>query len=138
MIITVAGYRTLVVSSYVFAFLPILFDALWPNAVPAALTSAYEASLPELSTATMVVMGACILILLPAALICGVGLMCFRRWARPLAVITTILGVLAYPVLGATVQSGWSGMFDYLSAFTWGAAVALSYRSQIAERFGPE
>jgi hypothetical protein len=33
------------------------------------------------------------------------------------------------------VQSGWAELLNYLATFSWGAAIAISYRSQIAERF---
>lgn len=55
------------------------------------------------------------------------GLYRFRRWAPRLAVVGTVISLLALPVFNFTSQSGFASAFISLSTSLWGAAVVLCY-----------
>jgi hypothetical protein len=64
-----------------------------------------------------------------------IGLFFFRRWARPLYLVTTILATLLLPVSGPYVASGWSQMIDELGLIVSGVILALIYWSPLKELF---
>jgi hypothetical protein len=63
------------------------------------------------------------------------GLWRFRPWARRLALIATVVGLLIYPLFGPVVQSGWGQLFYEIHELSWGGILALSYWSSLRERF---
>jgi hypothetical protein len=64
-----------------------------------------------------------------------IGLFCFKRWSRSLAVLSTLASLLIYPFVGADLSSGLeSGLYE-THATLWGAILAIAYFSPLSERF---
>lgn len=129
-------FRVILIASLVTGLIGGFIDLLWPALVPEPLAQAWAAFNDESPDLFMILVFIfCLLFLVPACAAC-VGLYLFRPWARPLAVITTALGLLLYPILGPNLSSGWSQLFSELSSTLWGVSLALAYFSPLKEHFG--
>jgi hypothetical protein len=64
-----------------------------------------------------------------------VGLIFFKRWARPLSLWITVLGFAIYPLLGTAVASPWADALSDASFMLWGAILAIAYFSPLRNRF---
>ena len=118
------------VALYVAAILAVVFATYSPE-----LSTAYENEpLPWLMSIPW--LGGGILFAMATALIASlVGLYFYKSWARPLALHSTIIGLVLTPFFGASVSSGVESALFEAGAMTWGAIVALSYFSSVSSRF---
>ena len=64
------------------------------------------------------------------------GLFLFKRWARTLAIIITLVGVATAPFFGPQLASALAGTVFYASSVLWGAILAIAYFSPLSSRFG--
>lgn len=64
-----------------------------------------------------------------------VGLFSFRRWARALALATTVLSVGLYPLIGVEMMSWPELALSDLSCMLWGAVLATAYFSPVSAHF---
>lgn len=68
-------------------------------------------------------------------LISYIGIILFYRWARFSLLMICILGGMAIPLYGISVQSGYEGMLGYFLVLGDGFILALSYFSGVRTRF---
>lgn len=74
-------------------------------------------------------------LLIPVVVAQIVGLYLFRRWARTLS---TVLTVLVWPLLlftGPSVQSALEVVLSDVTSVLWGALLALAWASPVSRRF---
>lgn len=64
-----------------------------------------------------------------------IGILKFRKWARSLYVILTIVGLLFTPFFTEQISSGLSSAFSSFSSITSGIILALMYMSPVKEYF---
>jgi pimeloyl-ACP methyl ester carboxylesterase len=132
-IMSVTGYRWLLVVSLVAALAAIGLGSV-TTLLPPELRAWVEDSSNAPMTLSVQIAGTLGALAAVATLVAWIGLWRFRPWARRLAVIATVVGVLAFPFF-AIVQSGWAQLFYDIHATSWGGILALSYWSALGERF---
>lgn len=129
-------FRTLIVLSLVLSLVGSFIDLLVPGLVPESLTAAYEDyAMTDASMAGIMTAAALSLGLTLVAVIVAVGLLVLQRWARTLALWSTGVSFVIYPLLGAMLQSGVAVMLVDISMVLWGAALAMAYYSDLRSRF---
>jgi hypothetical protein len=133
---TPTNFRCLVLCSVLLAIVSSAVDWLFPSLISQALTTALERE--PLSAFIMdhpFILLAVLLPWLAAVLASTIGLLFFKRWARTVALYSTILGIGLYPLFGVTVASAVASSFSEASMLVWGAVLALAYYSSLSERF---
>ena len=109
----VAVFRTLLVLSIVLSIIGAFIDLIFPGLVPNYLSDAYEAyAASEASMTVIFIVGIVSLAMFVVAIVATVGLLILQRWARPLALWSTVVSFLLYPFLGTTLQSGLAMMLS--------------------------
>jgi urea transporter len=133
---TVLVLRTLIVAGLVLAIVGSSIDMLIPDLIPAVLEDAWEAYISQDPSWIFIAIGGGLtVIVFVAAIVATIGLLLLRRWARPLALWTTVVSVLTYPALGAMLYSGWALMLTESAMIMWGAALAITYFSELKTHF---
>ena len=129
-------YRAMLVASLVFAILSGIIDFLVPSVLPEVFTQAQQSYDAAKSTGEVLFFLSCGLVCFVVALVAYVGLYLFRSWAPPLAVISTLLGMLLTVLVGPASLSGWAILFSDLAGMLSGIVVILPYVSPpMQERF---
>lgn len=133
----VTTFRLLIIISLVVAVLGSMLDALMPGLLPAELARAYESVeiIENQALPSVLLMLVALVLLLVAGLVATIGLLFFKPWSRSLALWTSVLAVLAYPLLGPAVYSSWAYMLIEVSMITWGAVLAMAYYSEVRSQF---
>ena len=132
----VTVFRTLIVLSLVLSLVGSFIDLVIPGLIPEPLTSAYEAyTETDASLTTLVVAAIASIGLMLLAVVATVGLLVLQRWARTLALWSTAVSFLVYPFLGAMLQSGIAVMLIDISMALWGAALAMTFYSDLRPHF---
>lgn len=127
-------FRALLLASIVTGLAGSFIDLVFPSLIPQSLSAAFDA-LPE--TPAPAVFGASVLVVVTfgGTVAAMVGLYHFQAWSRPLALVMTVLSLLFFPLLGASIASGWSSLLLEVSTTLWGAVLAMSYVSSLSGRF---
>jgi hypothetical protein len=128
-------FRTLLVSSFLLGFIPLVPMALGIELLSPAWEAVREAELEAASATTTI---AVLLLALPAlglAVASTIGLFFFKRWARPMALVATALTLVLLLLAGMDAYSGLETMLDYLSSMLWGACLAMAYWSPLSGNF---
>lgn len=127
-------FRGLIVLSVVTGVVGAFTDVMFPALIPKSLSVAFEALPPP---GLYAIVGASVLLLITFGgfVTATVGLYMFQPWSRGLAIVMTLLSLLAYPLLGVSIQSGWAQLLLESSSMLWGAVLAMSYVSSISQRF---
>jgi uncharacterized BrkB/YihY/UPF0761 family membrane protein len=112
----------------------LIASMFFPN-YSAALSAAYEEEPPTWLISNVWVMLPLAIGLLFAWLLGVVGLLFFKQWARSLSMWVTLLGLASHPFIGPSLYSGLESTFLEATALLWGAILALSYYSEISNRF---
>jgi urea transporter len=108
--------------------------ALLPNTFSIELEAAFKnepASWPWMSDWVLAGIAALFLIAWIANI---VGLLLFKRWARALALFTTLASLLLL-TSGSSLFTGLESAFYEAATLCWGAVLALAYYSPVSERF---
>jgi hypothetical protein len=132
----VALFRALILASVAIGLAGSFIDVIFPSLIPEPVAKAFEA-LPATAMPALVGAGVLVVITFGGTIAAIVGLYHFQPWSRTLAVSMTLLSLLFYPLLGASVQSGWAALLLELSTTLWGAVIAMSYVSSLSVRFEP-
>jgi len=134
----VTVFRSLIVISLVLSLVGAVIELVFPGLLPESLAQAYDAYTESQTsfTGVMVVAGLAV-ILMVIAVISTVGLLVLQPWARPLALWSTALSFVITPFLGAVLNSGLSLMLIDVSLVLWGAAMAMTFYSDLKVRFDP-
>jgi hypothetical protein len=128
-------FRKLLLLSITFAVIGALLDIIFPHLIPDPLYRAQEAvEQSALSTEFIVLLILGIPVVI-GHIVSAVGLFYFYPWAPRLAIITTLLIFMVYPLLGYFLSSGWAMALTDCSTMLWGVILALTYYSPIAGRF---
>ena len=127
-------FRALLVASVVIGLIGSFIDVVFPSLIPEPVNKAFEA-LPDAPMPAMMIAGLLVIVTFGGTIAAIVGLYFFQPWSRSLAVAMTLLTLLFYPLMGASVQSGWAALFLEISTTLWGAIVAISYVSSLSARF---
>lgn len=64
-----------------------------------------------------------------------IGLFFFKKWARTIAIWSTLIGFFIYPLIGTSLHSGFESALTDASATLWGVILSLSYFSPVSEKF---
>ncbi|HQU98415.1 MAG TPA: hypothetical protein PLV19_04500 [Nitrosomonas sp.] len=129
-------FRGLVLTSLVLTIAAATIDWLFPSLISQALTDAMQNEPPtEFIENQPFLALAVFLPWLLAAVASTIGLLFFKRWARVVALYSTLIGFAFYPFFGATVSSAFASALSEASFLVWGAVLALAYFSPISERF---
>ncbi len=131
---SVVLFRALLVASVAIGLIGSFIDVMFPSLIPEPITKAFEA-LPDTPMPALMLAGLLVIVTFGGTIAAIVGLYHFQPWSRPLAVAMTLLTLLFYPLMGASVQSGWAALFLEISTTLWGAVVAISYVSSLSVRF---
>lgn len=127
-------FRILLTLSLVIGLAGPVVDYLFPL-LSEPFKQAQEASDEMLSSTSDFVALAAAIGLLATGIAAYFGLFNFRPWAPRLAVVSTVLGLLAIPFLGSTAQSGLATSLSEASSVLWGVVLALVHWSPLAARF---
>ena len=132
----IAVFRTLIVLGLVLSIVGSIIDLVMPGLLPESLTKAYEAYAASDAPMTAIIVAGIVSIgLLVLAVIATVGLLVLQPWARTLALWSTAVSFLLYPLLGAVLQSGLALMLNSIALTLWGAALAMTFYSDLKSRF---
>lgn len=129
-------FRGLVITSLVLTAAASVIDWLFPSFISQALADALHNEPPSEFIETRPFLA--LAVFLPwtlAAVASTIGLLFFKRWARVVALYSTLIGFAFYPFFGATVSSALASALSEASFLLWGAVLALAYFSPISERF---
>jgi urea transporter len=133
---TVAIFRTLIVAGVGIGILGASIDLIVPGNIPDVLNDAYETYIAEdPAVTTALIVGLITLFVLAAGITSTIGLLLLKPWSRRVALWTTLVSLLTYPALGAMIFSGWATMLLEASMALWGAALAMTYFSELKPRF---
>jgi hypothetical protein len=124
---TIAQYRLLLIAFVVVGIAGGALDLLFPALLPEEFQIAQKHLDDGLSTGRtfiFTIVGVCTVAFGIAS---TYGLYRFRPWAPRLALVTTVLSLLVWPIGGAFAQSGAAVGLNFLASYLWGAAVALAY-----------
>lgn len=132
---TTAYFRALLLLSILSGILAVSIDAIFPSLLPASIAQAVEDE--PLHPLFDSVPALVILLVLPIVLMIAstIGLFLLKPWARAISFYSTIYSLAATPFLGVAASSGWSNALLAVSAYSWGAVLALAYFSSISEKF---
>lgn len=126
-------FRGAVAASLVLGVVPL--DLLFPTLVAPAIAQAAEGEpLPALYDHWW--FWAMTSVMLVVTLAATAGLILFKRWARPLALLATLGALALQPTLGTLVNSGVSTALTDAASMLWGAALAAAYFAPLRQRFG--
>lgn len=112
-----------------------LFGKLFPMAIPEVLLKAKELSdvnEPQVPVIYLVIL---ILLFLGTWTSALIGLFRFKNWAPIMAFTFTVIYLIAAPVLGTDISSGWEVLWSDLSFLLWGMILGLIYFSPVKEYF---
>lgn len=130
------AFRSLIISSVLFTVAAGIVDALCPSLIPQSIASALEKEVETTFFETHPFISLAVLLpWLMAALASIIGLLLFKRWARPTALYSTLLGFVLYPLFGPDLSSAIASALTDASCLTWGAVLALAYYSSLSEHF---
>jgi hypothetical protein len=65
--------------------------------------------------------------LVASLIVSTIGLLCLRRWAAWLYLITNVVGMLLMPLTGPTVEHAFADLFDELGIVMSGMVIALAF-----------
>ena len=123
---TVAQYRLLLIVFLITGVSGGVLDLVFPGLLPEAFQEAQRAHDDALSTSRMTVFLIAALATLGLGVASTYGLFALRPWAPRLALMTTALAVVIWPLSGPMTESGVAAALNYLSSYLWGAAVVLA------------
>jgi hypothetical protein len=124
-----------VIASVLFAIGGAVIDAVLPDLVPQSVRSAEVDATPAEFTLPLLIAGTGAILTIVLGIAALVGLLCFRRWGRVVALTVTVLASITYPFLGFVVSSGLALVAYELSSMSWGAVLAMAYFSPLSARF---
>ena len=129
-------FRCLVLGSVFLAIASTVVDCIFPTLISQTLSMAFENEpVPRFLEDHPFISLTILLPWLVAVLLSTIGLLFFKRWARAIALYSTVCGFALYPFFGPTLSSAWASMLNEVSFMLWGAALALSYYSPLNARF---
>ena len=129
-------FRCLVLCSVLLLFASAIVDWLFPYLVSQAITTAIENEpMPSFLENHPFLALTLLLPWLIVVLASTIGLLFFKRWARVLALYSTLFSFGFYPLLGLSVSSALATAFSDASLMLWGAVLALAYYAPVSERF---
>jgi hypothetical protein len=131
---TVSKFRLLVWLHLAFTIVGI-GAAFLPNNFSPELTTAYENQPVPWLVKDVWALFAIAALVIPPWIAGFFGLLLLRRWGRVLALYSTALTLLAYPVFGPHLMSGLESALFEAAALCWGAVLALAYYSEIRVKF---
>lgn len=128
-------FRALIIASLLLAIAGGIVEYFWADPI-ADKAYEYIAEIePDVEGARLIFLGIMGAILFILAIISFFGLLFFRAWARHLYVVSFVLFLPLYPLLGVSVYSGVSQVFWELSSMASGAIIALLYFSPVAKYY---
>ena len=134
-IMTPRNFRLLIFSSLLLGIVGSAVDYVVPGLVPQPLATQIEdQSFNNLGSWIIPVLIASALLLV-AGVTATIGLLLFKHWSRPLAVLVTVLGIFLCPFLGAMLVSGLYMTIFSLSSMLWAAGLVFSYTAPLSARF---
>ena len=129
-------FRCLIVCSVLLIVAAGVVDWLFPSLISQSLTSALENEpVPSFLENYPFISLAVLLPWLAAVLASTVGLLFFQRWARSIALYSTLLGLVFYSFFGPELSSALASALTDASSMAWGAVLALAYYSPLSDRF---
>lgn len=132
----VTVFRTMIAVSIALSTIGGFIDLVFPGLVPDSVREAYEAyTALEVSLPLMLLAGFLSLAVFGLGIAAIIGLLLLQRWARSLALWSTAVSMLIYPLLGALVQSGVAATLLSIATLLWGAALAMTYYSDLKSHF---
>ena len=123
---TIAQYRLLLIIFVVTGIAGGVLDLVFPALLPEAFHDAQRAYDDALSTSRVTFFLITALATLGLGVASTYGLFVLRSWAPRLALVTTALAVVIWPLSGPMAESGIAAALNYLSSYLWGAAVVLA------------
>jgi hypothetical protein len=123
---TIAQYRLLLIVFLITGICGGLLDLVFPGLLPEPFHDAQRAHDDSLSSSRLTVFMVSALATVGLGIASTYGLFVLRPWAPRLALITTVLAVLIWPLSGPMAESGLAAALNYLSSYLWGAAVVLA------------
>lgn len=133
--ITETGFRVVLASSVAAGIIGIIIMMLSEASLPFELQRYVSQQAAGPMSARDL---AAIVIWVPAmvvTLIAAIGMFLFWRPARVLALIGTVLALVALPFSEPFVATGLATLFNEGSSILWGMVLALAYWSPVAQRF---
>ena len=133
--ITETGFRVILASSVAAGIVGIIVTVLSEASLPFELQS-YASRQSDGPFSGQDILA--LIIWVPAmviSLIAAIGMFFFWRPARVLALIGTLLALVALPFSEPFVATGLATLFNEGSSILWGMALALAYWSPLAQRF---
>ena len=126
----------IILSIYIFcSFFGALFDSIFTTALPESLSqlqSTLDAEMTGLHLVITLLIGLVVGVIGIASFI---GLFMFKSWAPRLALITTVLALCAWPLLGVNLVSGWSAALTEFSNILWGGILVMVYFTPLKEMY---
>jgi uncharacterized membrane protein (DUF2068 family) len=120
-------YRTILLFSLSLGLAGAFLDFAIPSLVPIVVLKAMMEHDAAMSTTRLYIGLLLIFAGVGLSLIAMYGLYRFRRWAPRLAVVGTVISLLALPVFNFTSQSGFASALISISSILWGAVVVLCF-----------
>ena len=133
--ITDNGFRVILASSVAAGIVGIIVMMLTEASLPFELQRYVSRQAAEPFSGRDVI---ALVIWVPAmviSLIAAIGMFFFWRPARVLALIGTVLALVALPFSEPFVATGIATLFNEGSSLLWGVVLALAYWSPLAQRF---
>jgi len=134
-VITETGFRVILASSVAAGIVGIIVTVLSEASLPFELQS-YMSRQSDGPFSEQDILG--FVIWVPAmviSLIAAIGMFFFWRPARVLALIGTLLALVALPFSEPFVATGLATLFNEGSSILWGMVLALAYWSPLTQRF---
>lgn len=126
-------FRSILIASLVTSIIEIIAGLSLSNTLPYELqiylsrSDSADASIGAILLATILMM---------ALLIVAItGIWKFKKWARTLYVIITIIFIISSPALGPIVMNSWEAMFSYITFTLDGILLTMMFSGTVGKRF---
>ena len=128
-------YRQLLLAHIASVVAAAVIGVAFPGMLPGDLSAAYETAMAATPIERFAWSWVIVLPILAVVVAGYVGLYQLRRWGRTLALVTTLVGFLVYPLAGPSVAAWLESALLDVSNITWGALLALAYFGPLASQF---
>ena len=132
---TTSVFRGVLIAGLMFTILVIISGFSLVETLPPKLQeylAESEAKAPSIGDITLLALTFAALIGYVVAI---VGLWKFKRWARTLYVLITLILLLSTPLFGPRVMTGWEWLFDDIEVLLSGVALAMMFSGETGKMF---
>lgn len=126
-------FRSILIASLVTSVIEVIASLSLTNTLPYELQNYLAKS--ESTDASIGAMLLAIVLMMAVLIVAIIGIWKFKKWARTLYVIITIIFIILSPALGPIVMNSWEAMFSYITFTLDGILLTMMFSGTVGNRF---